>query len=66
MVPDNRAGALGFMALLTSVPRILSPWFFGLLVAGFGIGAAFGLVAIALAAALVLLVLLNKMMGPLR
>lgn len=63
LVPDHRAGALGFMALLTSVPRILAPWFFGLLVTGFGIGAAFGLVAIALAAALVLLVLLNKMMG---
>ncbi len=63
MVPDNRAGALGFMALLTSVPRILSPWFFGLLVAGFGIGTAFGLVAIALSAALVLLVLLDRMMG---
>lgn len=59
-VPENRPGALSFMSLLTIVPRTLSPWFFGLAAAGLGIGAAFGLVAVALSVALVLLIILSR------
>ena len=64
-VPENRPGALSFVSLLTIVPRTLSPWFFGVAAAGLGIGAAFGLVAVALAVALGLLVILSRV-GPSR
>lgn len=62
-VPENRPGALSFVSLLTIVPRTLSPWFFGVAAAGLGIGAAFGLVAVALAVALGLLFILSRV-GP--
>ena len=48
------------MSLLTIVPRTIAPWLFGLAAAGLGIGAAFGLVALALTVSLVLLVILSR------
>lgn len=59
-VPDNRPGALSFMSLFTIVPRTLAPWLFGLAAAGLGIGAAFGLVAVALTVSLVLIMILGR------
>lgn len=55
LVPENRAGALSFVSLLTAVPRILAPMVFGFVAAAFGTSAAFGLVAMGLAVALVLI-----------
>ena len=60
-VPENRPGAIGFISLLSIAPRTLAPWVFGLVAAGLGIGAAFGLVAVALTAALVLILILNRL-----
>ena len=60
LVPENRAGGLSFVSLLTAVPRSVAPVFFGLLAAQFGTGAAFGLVAVALTAALVLILALQR------
>ncbi len=57
--PDNRAGGLGFVSLLSGVPRILAPWGFGWIAGGFGTNAAFGLLAIGLGAALVLVAMLR-------
>ena len=55
LVPENRAGALSFVSLLTAVPRILAPLAFGYMAEAFGTASAFGLVALGLAAALVLI-----------
>ena len=57
--PENRAGGLSFVSLLTAAPRTLAPWFFGLVAAGFGTSAAFGLVAIGLVVALALIITLK-------
>lgn len=42
LVPENRAGALSFVSLLTALPRIFAPLGFGFLAAEFGIAFAFG------------------------
>jgi MFS family permease len=52
LVPENRAGALSYVSLLTALPRCAAPGVFGLIAAGFGISTAFGLVALALTSAL--------------
>jgi MFS family permease len=52
LAPDNRAGALSFISLLTALPRVLAPVLFGLAAAELGTAFAFGLVALGLAAAL--------------
>lgn len=57
LVQENRAGALSFVSLLTALPRCAAPSLFGFLAAGLGISVAFGLVALALAGALVLVLL---------
>ena len=54
LVPQNRAGALSFVSLLTAVPRILAPLAFGFMASEFGTAFAFGLVAVGLLMALVL------------
>ncbi len=59
-VPHNRAGGLGFISLLSGVPRVLAPWFFGWVAGLTSISFAFGLVAIALAVALALIVTLLR------
>ena len=52
LVPENRAGALSFVSLLTAVPRIMAPLAFGMVAARMGIAFAFGLVAVGLLASL--------------
>ena len=52
LVPENRAGALSFVSLLTALPRTLAPLVFGLVAARLGTPVAFGLVAIGLLASL--------------
>ena len=52
LVPENRAGALSFVSLLTALPRTLAPLAFGLVAARLGTPVAFGLVAIGLLASL--------------
>ncbi len=59
-VPQNRAGGLSFVSLLTALPRCAAPWAFGLAAASLGTGLAFGLVAIGLAAALALVLSLTR------
>lgn len=56
LVPENRAGALSFVSLLTAVPRVLAPLAFGMVAAQFGTAYAFGLVALGLLASLALIV----------
>jgi MFS family permease len=55
LVPENRAGALSFVALLTALPRTLAPLAFGLVAARLGTAFAFGLVAVGLLASLLLI-----------
>jgi MFS family permease len=59
LVPENRAGALSFVSLLTAVPRASAPVVFGFIAGDYGTGLAFGLVAIALLVALGLVLLLR-------
>lgn len=59
-VPGNRAGGLGFVALLSGGPRVLAPWIFGWAASVIGINGAFGLLAIGLAVALLLVVILQR------
>jgi MFS family permease len=59
-VPENRAGALSFVSLLTAAPRVLAPWIFGMAATGLGMSAAFVLVAGGLAAALALIIILGS------
>ena len=60
LVPENRAGALSFVSLLTAVPRVLAPLFFGLAAAKLGTAFAFGLVAVGLMAALLLILVFRQ------
>lgn len=60
LVPENRAGALSFVSLLTAIPRILAPLAFGVVAAAFGTALAFGLVAVGLTAALLLIVAFKR------
>jgi len=55
LVPENRAGALSFVSLLTALPRTLAPLAFGLVAARLGTAFAFGLVAVGLLASLLLI-----------
>ena len=59
LVPEDGAGALSFVSLLTGFPRASAPVVFGFIAGHYGTGLAFGLVAIALLVALVLVVLLR-------
>lgn len=52
LVPENRAGALSFVSLLTAVPRVLAPVAFGFVASAYGTSFAFGLVAVGLCGAL--------------
>lgn len=61
LVPENRAGALSFVSLLTALPRILAPLAFGMVAASFGTAVSFGLVAVGLAAALALILAFARM-----
>ena len=56
LVPENRAGALSFVSLLTAVPRVMAPLAFGMVAARLGTAFAFGLVAVGLLASLGLIV----------
>lgn len=60
LVPENRAGALSFVSLLTAVPRVLAPLLFGLAAAKLGTAFAFGLVAVGLMAALLLILAFRR------
>lgn len=60
LVPENRAGALSFVSLLTALPRILAPLAFGVVAARFGTAVSFGLVAVGLCAALMLILAFAK------
>lgn len=60
LVPENRAGALSFVSLLTALPRILAPLAFGIVAASFGTAVSFGLVAVGLAAALALILIFSR------
>jgi hypothetical protein len=55
LVPENRAGALSFVSLLTALPRTLAPLAFGVVAARLGTAFAFGLVAVGLLASLALI-----------
>jgi MFS family permease len=51
---DNRVGALSFVGSIAGTPRIIAPMIFGWVASKHGIGSSFGLLAAALAVALVL------------
>lgn len=60
LVPENRAGALSFVSLLTALPRALAPLAFGLVAARLGTAFAFGLVAVGLLASLLLILTFRR------
>ena len=60
LVPENRAGALSFVSMLTALPRILAPLAFGMVAARLGIPFAFGLVAVGLLASLGLILAFRR------
>jgi hypothetical protein len=60
LVPENRAGALSFVSLLTALPRIMAPLAFGVVAARLGIAFAFGLVAVGLLASLGLILTFQR------
>ncbi len=60
LVPENRAGALSFVSLLTAVPRTMAPLAFGIVAARLGTAFAFGLVAVALLASLALILIFKR------
>jgi len=60
LVPENRAGALSFVSLLTAVPRVLAPLAFGMVAGRFGTAFAFGLVALGLLASLGLILTFRR------
>ncbi|MFO1131197.1 MAG: hypothetical protein U1E16_04175 [Hyphomicrobiales bacterium] len=60
LVPENRAGALSFVSLLTALPRTLAPLAFGLVAARLGTAFAFGLVAVGLLASLGLILTFKR------
>ena len=60
LVPENRAGALSFVSLLTAVPRVMAPLAFGIVAARLGTAFAFGLVAVGLMASLALILALRQ------
>ena len=60
LVPENRAGALSFVSLLTAVPRVIAPLAFGMVAARLGIAFSFGLVAVGLLASLGLILTFQR------
>ena len=60
LVPENRAGALSFVSLLTALPRTLAPLAFGVVAARLGTAFAFGLVAVGLLASLGLILTFRR------
>jgi hypothetical protein len=56
---ENRASALGIVALVAGLPRIAAPWFFGWIATLHSTSFAFGLCAIAMAVALGFILLLQ-------
>ena len=60
LVPENRAGALSFVSLLTAVPRVMAPLAFGMVAARLGTAFAFGLVAVGLLASLGLILTFKR------
>ncbi|MDR3497330.1 MAG: MFS transporter [Ancalomicrobiaceae bacterium] len=52
--PGHGGAALSYIAAVAGLPRILSPWAFGLIAGQFSTGTAFGLIAAALIVAVVL------------
>lgn len=60
LVPENRAGALSFVSLLTAVPRVMAPLAFGVVAERLGTASAFGLVALGLLASLVLILTFQR------
>jgi hypothetical protein len=56
---ESRARALGVVSLVAGLPRVMAPWFFGLIATLNSTSFAFGLCAIAMAAALGLILLLQ-------
>ena len=60
LVPENRAGALSFVSLLTAVPRVMAPLAFGIVAARLGTAFAFGLVAVGLLASLGLILTFKR------
>jgi MFS family permease len=60
LVPENRAGALSFVSLLSALPRILAPLAFGIAAARLGTDVAFGLVAVGLLASLGLILIFRR------
>jgi MFS family permease len=60
-MPGNRAAGIGFVGLVAGVPRTLAPWFFGWVATTFSTSFAFGLCAVILTLAMVLIVALRGM-----
>ena len=52
--PRHGGAAISYIAAVAGLPRILTPWAFGLIAAQFSTGTAFGLIAVALVVAVVL------------
>jgi predicted MFS family arabinose efflux permease len=60
-IPDRRAAAIGIVSLIAGLPRTLAPWVFGWIAGVQSTSLAFGLCAVAMAAAFAIVVMLNAM-----
>ena len=58
---ENRARALGIVALVAGLPRVMAPWFFGWIATLHSTSFAFGLCAVAMAMALGFILLLQML-----
>jgi MFS family permease len=59
-VPGNRAAGMGFASLVAGVPRVAAPFLFGWISGTWSISTAFGLCAVLMAAALLLILRLSR------
>ena len=58
-MPDRRAAAIGIVSLIAGLPRTLAPWIFGWVAGIQSTSFAFGLCAVAMAAAFAIMVMLS-------
>lgn len=59
-VPSNRAAGMAFVSFVAGVPRIAAPYIFGWVAGSFSISTAFGLCAIMMFAALIVVAMLGR------
>ena len=62
--PENRAAGLGFVSMISGLPRIAAPWAFGWSASHYGVGPTFGLLTVVLGVALAVTLALRALRVP--